>query len=438
VSYLVYNLLLWIVCVLGSPVWLVLVLARRKWRAGILERLGFVPPRIRPDPSGKPVLWLHAVSVGEVLAAVPLIRLLQSSFQLYVSTTTLTGQALARQRFGADHVFYFPLDLSFAVQRYLSHLHPKLVIMLETEFWPNFLRGAHAHANVAVVNARISDRSLPGYRRYKSLLRKVLSNVNLFLAQSHEDARRLVEIGAPSSLVRTSGNIKFDWTPPAETPAIVQQLKQAIHSQQRFPVIIAGSTVAGEESLVIAAFESVLAEHPHAFLILAPRHPERFDAVADELTSSGLAHARRSQTDPRDTHIPILLLDSIGELAAVYELADIAFVGGSLVPRGGHNILEPAYFAKPITVGTYTENFRDIVREFRANNAVLKCPSTALVATWLRLASDSAERVALGNRARDVVSANTGATQRTADALIALAQAATASAASSNTGVTSI
>jgi 3-deoxy-D-manno-octulosonic-acid transferase len=359
-----------------------------------------------------------------VLAAVPLIRLLQSDFELYISTTTLTGQTLARQRFGADHVFYFPVDLPYAVNAYLRRLRPALVVMLETELWPNFLRSAHASAKVAVVNARISDRSLPGYQRWRPFVTQVLRHVDLFLAQSDEDARRLMAIGADSHRVSTSGNMKFDWAPPTETPAVVERLRAAIRSHQRFPVIVAGSTVDTEEAVVVAAFRSVLAAHPHALLVIAPRHPERFDAVAEELTFSALPFTRRSQTANYDALISVLLLDSIGELASLYELADIAFVGGSLVPRGGHNILEPAYFAKPITVGPYTENFRDIVHEFLAHHAVLECDSTDLTITWTRLASDADDRIALGNRARGVIDANTGATHRTAHALLMLASSA--------------
>ncbi len=415
VSYIIYNLLLWVTLVLGSPVWLVLAIARKKWRSGIAERLGFVPGRLRPEESGKPVLWLHAVSVGEVLAAERLIRELQQDHQVFVSTTTLAAQTLARQRFGAGYTFYFPIDLSIAVKAYLRRLQPRMVVLLETEFWPNFLHASHRVAKVAVVNARISDRSLPGYTRRRSLMSSVLENVDLFLAQSHEDAQRLIRIGAQAQRVRVGGNLKFDWNPPEE-PALVAALREAIHEQQRFPVIVAGSTVENEEPLLLKAFATLQERYPRSLLVLAPRHPERFDVVADVARAEGYSIARRSQhADVNGSSI--YLLDSIGELASMYELADIAFVGGSLVPRGGHNILEPAYFGRAIVVGPYTENFRDVVNIFETRAALLRATHEELGNVWLKLTQDDAARKLMGERARGVMESSTGATQHTLDAL---------------------
>lgn len=418
-NYLLYNLLLWTVLLVGAPIWIVLVAVRQKWRAGILERLGFVPRRLRVDTNGSAVVWVHAVSVGEVLAAAGLIRELQQNHQVFISTTTLTAQRLARARFGDERVFYFPADLPFAVRAYLQRLTPKMVVLLETEFWPNFLREAHHTAKVAVVNARISDRSLPGYERRRSFISTVLKNVDLFLAQSDEDARRLIRIGADAARVRRGGNLKFDWSPPHESP-IVDVLQRTIAEQQFFPVIVAGSTVEEEEELlVLRAFGQIRESYSRARLILAPRHPERFDEAADTVTTSGFVLRRRSQSkeNPLELSEDVFLLDSIGELASIYQFADIAFVGGSLVPRGGHNILEPAYFGRAITVGPHTENFRDIVAEFNSRNAVILMGAEQVAETWLHLASDDTYRSTLGECARTVMAENTGATVRTLAAL---------------------
>ncbi|MEO8725815.1 MAG: 3-deoxy-D-manno-octulosonic acid transferase [Acidobacteriaceae bacterium] len=420
-NYLLYNLLLWMALVLGAPLWTVLLVLHPKWRAGLGERIGLVPRRLRVDRAGAPVVWIHAVSVGEVLAAAGLVRELEREHQVFVSTTTLTGQTLARARFGAQRVFYFPFDLRFAVRAYLGRLNPALVVLLETEFWPNFLREARRSAKVAVVNARISDRSLPGYNRRRTLVTTVLQHVDLFAAQSEQDARRLVQIGAPESRVEVGGNLKFDWQPPPE-PALIESLRAAIAGEELFPVIVAGSTVEGEEPLLLRAFSRLGESFPKALLVLAPRHPERFAAAAQAIIAGGFTVQRRSQW--QDGPLPlspgVFLLDSIGELASVYQLADIAFIGGSLTPRGGHNILEPASFGKPITVGPHTENFREIVAGFQAKDAVVVAPAEEIGDVWIRLASDSAYRDSLGERARAVIEANTGATARTISALAEL------------------
>jgi 3-deoxy-D-manno-octulosonic-acid transferase len=293
-----------------------------------------------------------------------------------------------------------------------------VVVLLETEFWPNFLRQAHRTAKVAVVNARISDRSLPGYQRHRKFIGGVLENVDLFLAQSEGDAQRLVRIGAAAERVQVGGNLKFDWSPPLEAP-IVDAMRRKIAEQQLFPVIVAGSTVDGEDALVMHAFEEVCGGFPNALLILAPRHPERFGSAADAVSASGFQVRRRSEWKGESLEIAagIFLLDSIGELASLYQLADIAFVGGSLVPRGGHNILEPAYFGRPILVGPYMENFRDIAKSFLDAHALTICNEKHLGKHWSELAGDVKQRTRLGMSALAVMEINTGATARTLAAL---------------------
>jgi 3-deoxy-D-manno-octulosonic-acid transferase len=417
--YLLYTLLLALGLILTLPYWLVQMLRQAKYRAGLKEKLGFVPGRL-PRRGDQRLIWVHAVSVGEVLAVGNLVEELRRIFgkhRVVISTTTLAGQKLARSRFGEESVFYFPLDLPFAVRAYLQALRPELIVIAETEFWPNFLRsGRQSGARIAVVNARISDQSWPGYRRWRGVLKKVLQNVDVFLAQSEEDKRRLVDIGAGEKRVQVSGNLKFDITVPPP-PAIVAELRSAFAAAQAGPILVAGSTVDGEEPILLNAFHAVLASYSKAVMVLAPRHPERFQEVAGLLKGKGLQLWRRSDWDGKPISSGVLLLDSIGELSAIYSLADIAFVGGSLVPRGGHNIIEPAKYGVPILVGQHTENFRDIVSFFEKAAAVRIIGPAELPAVVLELLSNEAERKALGQRAQRVLESQMGATERTIDEL---------------------
>ena len=416
--YLLYSALLAGWLLVSLPYWLIQMGRHGKYRAGLAGRLGKLPPRLSA-PSSKPAIWVHAVSVGEVLAVSGLVTELSrfSEHQVFVSTTTDTGQKLARKRFGEENVFYFPLDFAFAIRPYLQALRPQLIVIAETEFWPNFLRLAkEAGARIAVVNARISDRSFPGYRRLRRWLTRVLANVDLFVAQTDEDRRRLLEIGVAAQRVEVTGNLKFDVSPPAPPP-IVGCLRNAFHEAGASPVLVCGSTVDGEEPLLLRAFENVLASHPRALMILAPRHPERFVEVAALLSELGVRFWKRSLWSGEPIAGGVFLVDTIGELAVLYSLGTLAFVGGSLVPRGGHNIIEPAHYGVPIIVGTHTDNFRDIVGLFQSRNAVKVVGPAELPLAFMELISDEAERVALGRRAAETLRAQQGATQRTVAAL---------------------
>ncbi|HYN14226.1 MAG TPA: 3-deoxy-D-manno-octulosonic acid transferase [Terriglobales bacterium] len=428
--YSLYSVLLGLAVVLASPWWLARMLAQGKYRAGLGERLGRVPARLG---SAHGCIWVHAVSVGEVLAVSGLVAGLRERFpdrRVLVSTTTGTGHKLARERFGENNVFYYPADFGFAIRPYLRALRPDLVVLAESEFWPNFLRLArHSGARIAVVNARVSDRSLPRYLRLQVLWRRVLRYVDLFLAQSEEDARRLVAIGAPEASVRVTGNLKFDVEPPQEVSA-VKQIRDAIARGGANPVIVAGSTVEGEEELLLEAFAIVLRSYSNALLILAPRRPERFDAVAELPPKAYLPMWRRSTADFSAEKVGhgVLLLDSIGELASVYALGTVAFVGGSMVRHGGHNILEPASFGVPVVVGRFTENFKDIVSVFRRAGAVREVLCVwdqwdavkDLSDTLIDLLRDADGRQELGRRAAEVVRQQRGATERTTAALASL------------------
>jgi len=415
---LLYSTLLATVLLLGLPYWLFEMLRHSKYRHGLRERLGAVPERIRS--SSQRSIWVHAVSVGEVLAVSELVRELRSRFpehRVVVSTTTDTGQRLAAVRFGAENVFYFPIDFQFSMRRYFLALRPDLVVIAETEFWPNFLRLARAYgARIAIVNARISDRSLPGYRRWKIFLRHVLAGVDLFLAQTAEDARRLTEIGAPADRVLVGGNLKFDVPVPAPLP-IVDRVRAALAESSAGPVLVCGSTVDGEELLLLGAFKNILASYAAAVMLLAPRRPERFDEVSALLQQLYVKFWRRSLWAGGPLNGGVLLVDSIGELSSLYALADVAFVGGSLVPRGGHSIIEPAQYGVATVVGNHTENFRDIVGLFQSRDAVCVVGPAELPLAFMELLADDRQREALGRNARETLDSQRGATQFTLDRL---------------------
>ncbi len=409
---------------LTLPYWVYQILRHGKYRAGSVERMGRVPARLMATSEtasrSSRIIWVHAVSVGEVLAVSGLVEEMRRSFpghRVLVSTTTDTGQELARKRFGDENAFYFPMDFAFAIRPYLRALQPELVVLAETEFWPNFLRLAHASgARIAVVNARISDRSWPNYRRFGWALRRMLAHIDLFLAQTQQDSARLQSIGADAGRVQVTGNLKFDVNPPTPPP-IVESLRRSLAAEVAGPVLVCGSTVEDEEPPLLKAFENLRVAHPRAVMILAPRHPERFDQVAILLQQLGIPSYRRTRWQGEALAGGVLLVDCMGELAALYALADVAFVGGSLVPRGGHNIIEPAQHGVAIVVGNHTENFRDIVGLFQSRDAVRVVGLAELPLTLMQLLADDAERRGLGRRAQETMRSQMGATSRTLEAL---------------------
>ena len=420
-----YNLALLTALLAGSPWWVWRMASTQKYREGLRQRLGFVPERLRAvRKEGKPVIWLHAVSVGEVLAVTRLVQEIGAAFPNYdlrISTTTRTGQDLARERFGAERVFYCPLDLPWAVRAYLNALRPRLLILAETEFWPNLLNGCfRRRIPVAVVNARISDRSWPRYQMLRHLWRSILGRIRRVLAQSALDADRLVELGCRREVVSVSGNLKFDVRTAQEAEAT--RLLKSLGAGLR--LVVAGSTLEGEESALIAAWPKLLAADPNLAMVLAPRHPERFAAVAAQLDASQVSWIRRSIWKGKSPdEIPplrpgqIVLLDTIGELASVYSLASVAFVGGSLVPAGGHNPLEPAQFGVPIIMGPHYANFRVITEDLSAYEALRIATSEDLPQALVALLTNPADAREMGQRARKVFDQQAGATSRSVDAL---------------------
>ena len=370
------------------------------------------------------MIWVHAVSVGEVLAVSRLVETLDAAWPDYfvaISTTTRTGQALARERFGANRVFYCPLDLPWAVRTYLKALKPRILILAETEFWPKLLSGCFRRGiPVAVVNARISDRSWPRYRRLRWLWEPFLGRLSKVLAQSETDAERLRAIGCMPERVSVAGNLKFDVRAASDADATVQLKTRG--AGLRF--LVAGSMLEGEESALLEAWPALLQVDSRLVMVLAPRHPERFGAVAALLEKSGLEWVRRSEwrSEKASERTPvqpgtIVLLDTIGELSSVYSLASIAFVGGSLIPAGGHNPLEPAQFGVPILIGPHFANFRAIVDELRAGDGISIAAKEDLAGSLIKLIEDRASAKAMGLRAKQVFDKQAGATGRCVEAL---------------------
>jgi 3-deoxy-D-manno-octulosonic-acid transferase len=428
---IVYSSLLLAALVVGAPYWLLRMATSGRYRAGLAGRLGLVPKGLRAAVAGRQVAWVHAVSVGETLAATRLVAELEAAlgdgWAVVVSTTTATGQALARERFGADRVFFYPLDLGWAVRAYLRALRPRMLVLMESELWPRMLvECERAGVPVAVVNARVSDRSFTRGVRMRALWRRMLRRVALFLVQSDEDARRLTEMGARSETVRVTGNLKFDVRAPKQS-RVAELIRQAVGGR---PLVVAGSTVEGkegeEEHLLMQYWPAVLKEVSEAVIVVAPRHPERFAAAYSAMKEYGTVRATELLAG---TAGPVaqggnILLDTIGDLAAVYQLAElagVAFVGGSLVRKGGHNPLEAARFGVPVVMGPSYENFRDVVERMQAANGILIVRRREeFEAALIDLLKNREKAAAIGDRGRGVFDAQAGATARTVQALMAL------------------
>ncbi len=426
----VYNLAVGLLTPLAVPYLIVRSLRRGQPLNRVRERFGFLPASFAhptPPQTGPGSIWLHAVSVGEALSARRLVEKLRERFpdeKIFVSTGTPTGQELASSKLGdlVDGFFYVPADFGWAVRRTLNALRPRLVLILETEIWPNLYRETkRVGAGLLLVNGRISDKSLPRYRRFRRLFQAVLRLPDAILAQSPQDAQRLVEIGAPPESVSVAGNLKYDFSPGADDPP--PDLKAFLDRLAPSPLIVAGSTREQEEAPVAEAFRQLAKEHPRALLAVAPRHPPRFDEAAEAVRSTGLPLLRRSDLSPdSELRLPgALLLDSLGELAALYRVADLVFIGGSLNGWGGHNVLEPALYGKATVVGPHMQNFRDIADRLVAGAGLVTVESAeALAGAWQRLLSDPAETRALGERARLIAEQERGAAERAADAALAL------------------
>jgi len=471
--YLLYSLVLSLLFLALLPYFAYQAARHGKYAAGFKQRMGLLPESLQSD--ARETIWVHAVSVGEFLAAKPLITRLRNDLpaaRIVVSTTTLTGQEVARsQSHLFDARFYFPFDWRFSVRRSLDRVRPSAVIILETELWPNFLSECRKRGvKTILANGRISPRSFRRYRLLGRPFKRAIGDLSLMVMQSAADADRARQLGAAAERVRVCGNLKYDsscetrgWfgvheeadglenrgsedrsNRQLQTHKPFRDIDHQFALSQSARLIVAGSTAPGEEEMLLASLREVRrhTDLEDTRLLMAPRHPERFDEIARLIGRSGFSFARRSEpqnSQPYTTNsagitvdVPsevvggrppdVILLDTIGELASLYRFAAVVFVGGSLVPRGGHNIIEPAVFAKPIIVGPYTENFRQIVSDFVNANAVVQIEAgTNLVESvtreLIRLLSDREEALAIGERGRDILLKNQGATDCTAAAI---------------------
>lgn len=425
--YLLYSLLYTLAFLVLLPYFACQAVFNRKYLDNFGGRLWLKSPWSKNE--SRPAIWLHAVSVGETLAAKPLITALRERFpdyRLVVSTTTLTGQAVARERIReADLVCYFPFDWKFTVRRALNIVQPKIVLLMESELWLNFLHECSIRQiPTVIVNGRISDRSFPRSQKFGIFVRRLYALVTCFLMQSTVDAERAVKLGADSSQVFVSGNLKYDIGFADESPRLIELANQMeeVFALSRSPLIVAGSTSEGEEKILLDAFAQLrkLGGFEETRLLVAPRHPECFGAVARLVEDSSFNLSRRSSLNESAKQSEIILLDSVGELAALYRFASLVFVGGSLIPVGGHNILEPALFAKPIVVGPYMQNFRQIIEEFLRRDAAIQINQTnakeqamKLSQIFAELLSDQTRARQLGENARQAIGENCGATAQT-------------------------
>lgn len=420
--YLLYSILLTLGFILLLPRFVIDAFRSGKYVTGLGQRLGNLPP-VGADNNS--VIWLHCVSVGEARAAQSLVRALLDKFpasRLVVSTTTVTGQKVAKEIFSgqAAAVFYFPIDWAWTVRRALRAIRPSVVLIMETELWPRLFRECRRkQIPVALVNGRISDKSFRRYQWIRSFISRVLNDLTLAVMQSAADAERIKGLGARKDRVVVSGNLKFDSAHIEVDQALTSELRERFNFTGSRPLILAASTHRPEEEVLLAALKKTRATHPDVRLLIAPRRPERFQDVAGLIASSGLSWARRSApASALDANCDVVLLDTIGELGATYSLADVVFVGGSIAAHGGHNVLEPAAQGLCTITGPYTHNFSWITKAMLSEEALIQLPESQdfageLASVIQELLSDPSRRREIGARAKSVCQQNQGATEKT-------------------------
>ncbi len=439
--YFLYSILLTTGVILAAPYYLWRLRGNIISGGGWRERFGFLPESLQQSVRhpGSGSIWIHAVSVGETLAVAGLVRELKQRYperQVFMSHVTPAGRQTGEKLLpsvataGAELApvagrFYLPLDWAGPVRRVLARVQPALLVIVETELWPNLIREAHRFGTrLVVVNARLSDRSFRGYRRFTPFMRHLLRPVDAVYAQTPRDAERFQLLGVPRGRVRTAGNLKFDGKPP-ELGQLPRRVARAIKSAQRGPVMVAASTMPGEEDLILRAWSEIRSAHSQALLILAPRHPARFESVSELLTAEGINFVRRTALEPSEDDFAhqmsspeVLLLNTLGELSGIMDVADVVFVGGSLVPTGGHNLLEPAYWAKPILFGPHMNNFRDMAELFVEGRAAIRVRNAPeLARKTLEVLADVELARQMGTLAKRLFEREAGATGRVLDCL---------------------
>jgi 3-deoxy-D-manno-octulosonic-acid transferase len=424
VAFLAYNIAVFLILPLAIAFLAVQVIIHRRYRESVIPRLGFLPRTLKESPQQESVFWIHAVSVGEVMAAAPLVKRLRQSYpqaRLLVSTITQTGQATAAQKLPeADEIFYFPYDLPWIVAKVIRKISPSIFIFLETEIWPNFLFAlAQERIPAVMVNGRLSSGSYKGYRLLLPFFRKVLGTVSLFSVQTDLDRERLVALGVdPRKVVRT-GNMKYDQAivSSSEGP---EDVKKGLKLPTSCRLIMAGSTHEGEEEAITACYRKLVRAYPNTRLMLAPRHLDRLEKIEGLLHRQGFMSVRKTKVEsaafsvlPPET---VILLDTLGELQRLYSAASLVFVGGSLVPVGGHNVLEPAACAKPILFGPYMENFKEIAQYLMEKEAACQvADADRLFERMLWLLEDPLRADVMGGKAREVVLEQQGVVEKNLD-----------------------
>ena len=407
---LIFFLFLWI--------YLPYFFIKRKYHREFIQRMGFFPKDYFGDISHKKTIWIHAVSVGEVNAGIPLWKALREKYLAYkivFSTVTKTGNHLAK-RFASPNetVFYFPLDLSFVVKRVLNLIKPSLLIILETELWPNFILQCYKlKIPVILVNARISDRAYQRYILVKFFLKPIFKRVSLVLAQSNKDRERFINLGMEEKKVFVTGNMKFD-VEYKDRGVNLDNLRGLLKEKDK--LLVAGSIHRGEEKVIVFVYKELFRLFPHWKLLIAPRYLERVGEIERLIKRIGFSPVRISSLiyqSPTDYQNPIFILDTIGQLRDFYALADIVFVGGSLIKKGGHNIIEPALFSKPIISGRYFFNFSDIFKKFLENNALIICKNKEELKRAIeKLIKNPEEREKMGMRAKEVMEREKGVVEK--------------------------
>lgn len=423
--YFCYNLILYLITLLFAPLLLILLIIRKKYRKGFFQKCGLLPWKDMTQALACRPIWIHAVSVGEVMAAIPLIKEIKSRFPrqpVFLSTITATGNLTAQRNVkGIDRVIFFPFDYPLIVRWFVAKINPLVFITIETEIWPNFLRELSRHAIPAImISGRISRHSFRNYFLFRFFFKKVLANISSFCMQSQLDASRIVTMGANPAKVIITGNIKFDQQIPAITFDEKEALYRNLHLKKDQKIFIAGSTHAGEEEIILDVYQALKKESPDLVLLLAPRHPERFDEVAAIIRQKEIHFTRKTALTAACKENPheVILLDTIGELAKIYSIGSIIFIGGSLVPIGGHNALEPAVFKKAVLFGPHMSNFSEISKILTKNKGALQIHSQdEFIQQVTALLKDKDLRESLGASAFQVIKENSGAVKKSMEIL---------------------
>jgi len=423
--YLLYDLILYASAIILVPYYLLRGLRYGKARRGIRERLGIYAQDFRHLLQGRKVVWVHAVSVGETRAAIPLLKALRKNYpdaEILLSNVTETGRKIASGIHEVDHFIFFPFDLRWVVRKSLNIIRPDVIILVETEIWPNFVLEAKARQiPIILVNGRISDRSFPRYRMAGKLLPPILDTISDYCMQSEQDSRRIRHLGAPPGRVRVTGNLKFDMQSPQIDTDDLETLKRHLRLPRNARIWVAGSTHDGEEKQLVDVYQRLRKICPELFLILIPRHPERCRQVRDELAKQNIVTALRSTLSEMSRDLQsgeVMIVDTLGEVLKLYALSDLVFVGGSLVDIGGHNILEAALLKKPVMYGSHMQNFKEIARLVRAAHAGLQVKNADDLYRQMRILIENPdEAVRIGENGHHLLEQNRGATQRTLEVI---------------------